>query len=53
MTKKSYVKPNMEIMAMPSESALLAGSCESNAFWKCPEPEEGCDNAYWCDKGDD
>ena len=51
--KRAYVKPTMEIMAMPSASALLAGSCESNAFWKCPEPEEGCDNPYWCDKGDD
>lgn len=45
--KKSYIKPDMEIVRMPSESALLAGSCESNAFWKGPEPEEGCD------KGDD
>ena len=48
--KKKYVKPTMEIMAMPSESALLAGSCESNAFWKCPEPEEDCESAWSCHK---
>ena len=48
--KKKYTKPQMEIMDMESEQQLLSESCESNAYWKCPEPIEGCDNPYWCDK---
>jgi hypothetical protein len=51
--KQSYIQPTMKVMPMPSASELLAGSCESNAYWKCPEPEDGCDNPYWCDKGND
>ena len=52
MAKKEYIKPEMEILDMAHNTELLAGSCESNAFWKCPEVEEGCDNAWWCDKDD-
>ena len=48
--KKKYIKPQIDILDMETREALLSGSCESNAFWKCPEPEEGCDNPYWCDK---
>lgn len=50
MNKKSYIKPEMEIVNFNEQTALLSASCESNDFWKCPEPVEGCDNPYWCDK---
>lgn len=46
--KKKYIKPQMEIMDMELGQNLLAASCESDDFWKCPEPQEGCDNPYWC-----
>ena len=45
--KKEYIKPTMEVVDYDIQTALLAGFCESNDFWKCPEPEEGCDNPYW------
>lgn len=48
--KKAYIKPKMKVLDCGSDTQLLAASCESNDFWKCPEPEEGCDNAWWCDK---
>jgi hypothetical protein len=52
MTKKSYVKPNMEIMDMPVECALLAGSGEEgNPYWEGPgEVPEGCQSNWWCGK---
>lgn len=49
--KEKYAKPQMDIMDMGSEQPLLSASCESNDFWKCPDPpEEGCENSYWCGK---
>ena len=46
--KTKYIKPQMEIIEMGTEVSLLADSCESNSYWKCPEPIEGCDSPYWC-----
>lgn len=46
--KKEYIKPQMEIVAMESGEALLSGSGD-NQWWKePPEPEEGCESAWWC-----
>jgi hypothetical protein len=49
-TLKKYTTPKMEILNMAGQNELLSASCESNNFWKCPEPEEGCDNPWWYDK---
>ena len=48
--KKKYIKPEIEIIEMGSETALLAGSGEENPWWKEPEAEEGCQNPWWCGK---
>ena len=53
MTKKSYVKPTIEIISMQSATALLSDS--SDPWWKEPETPPGCQSAWWCGpwKGND
>lgn len=47
--KKTYVTPTMEVVSYDAQAALLAGSGDS--YWVPPnEPEEGCENPWWCGK---
>ena len=48
--KKKYVKPQLELVEMPAETVLLAGSGSEpgNPYWDPPEEKEGCDTPWWC-----
>ena len=46
--KKKYTRPEMKSLEIDYNAELLAGSCESNDYWKCPETEDGYENPYWC-----
>jgi hypothetical protein len=46
--KKEYKKPEMNVLSLESDCALLAGSSEDNPYWKAPEEKEGCDTPWWC-----
>lgn len=54
--KKEYIKPQMDILSMESEVALLSDSCQNPHWcgpWKEPEPEpeeNGCQSSWWCGK---
>lgn len=50
-TKKSYIKPTMDIVDADIQTHLLSGSGDNPYWqegWEGPKPTEECANPYWC-----